>query len=322
VHLGLNARARYAARMRLQSLLRGVLLATVTALAAAPAALAPTAAHAQAQKSGVTSLIQRGAELFDDQQYEESIQTLSAALMRPGSSVKEKTEIYRLLAYNYITLKRNEEADAAVRGLYVIDESYTLASTESPRFREFFQKTKQKWVEEGKPGKTPAEAGTSDVVAEPPIKVAHTSPAQAERDTTIKLSGTIDDPKGRVRGVQLAYRTGAKGKYVVVAATYTLGKFNAQIPGKDVKPPLMEYYLSAVDNAGLPLASRGDAAAPLRIVVPEPPKSSVFTSPAFWVPVGVVVVGAAVGVPLAFTLLNQQQPPPEKSTATVKVGIK
>ena len=71
-------------------------------------------------------------------------------------------------------------------------------------------------------------------------------------------------------------------------------------------------------NAGLPLASRGDAAAPLRIVVPEPPKSSVISSPALWVPIGVVVVGAAVGIPLGFVFLGQQQ----KDTATVKVGIK
>ena len=75
---------------------------------------------------GVTSLIQKGGELFDDQQYEESIQTLSAALMRPGTQKSDKIEIYRLLAYNYITLKRTEEADAAVRGLYVVDESFTL----------------------------------------------------------------------------------------------------------------------------------------------------------------------------------------------------
>src|SRR5262245_41588052 len=91
-----------------------------------------------AQGKSATTLIQRGADLFDDQQYEESIQTLSAALVRPGTSAAEKIEIYRLLAYNYITLKRTEEADAAVRGLYVLDETFTLPSTESPRFREFF----------------------------------------------------------------------------------------------------------------------------------------------------------------------------------------
>lgn len=300
--------------MRLQSFLRGAVLVAVTALAGTPAALAPSVAEAQTSKSGgVVTLIQRAAELFDDQQYEESIQTLSAALLRPGSSTKEKIEIYRLLAYNYITLKRNEEADAAVRGLYVVDESFTLPKTESPRFRDFFEATRKKWVEEGKPGQTTEPDGGGAVQT---VKIAHTSPAQVALGTAIKLTGTLDDPKGRARGVQLFYRAGAAGKFAIVAATYTLGKFNVQIPGKEVKPPLMEYYLEAVDNAGLPVASRGDAAAPLRIVVPEPPKSSVFTSPAFWVPVGVVVVGVAVGVPVGLALFGP------KPTATVKVGVK
>ena len=167
-------------------------------------------------------------------------------------------------------------------------------------------------MDEGKPGKT--EDATK--VVETPVKLAHTSPAQVAPGTSIKLTGSVDDPKGRVRGVQLYYRTGAKGKFVIVAGTFTLGKFNTQIPGKDVKPPLVEYYLEAVDNAGLPIASRGDAATPLRIVVPEPPKDSIFTSPAFWVPVGVVVVGVAVGVPVGLAVFGPKQ------TATVKVGVK
>jgi len=298
--------------MQLRSLVRAAALAAVTLLAGAPAVLVPGPAHAQTAKSGVTPLIQRAAELFDDQQYEESIQTLSAALLRPGSSIKEKTEIYRLLAYNYITLKRAEEADAAVRGLYVLDESFSLPKTESPRFRDFFDKTKQKWTDEGKPGKVVESSGSSG----DQIKVTHSSPAQVEPGTTIKLSGSIDDTNGRVRGVQLAYRTGAKGKFILLAATYTLGKFNAQIPGKDVKPPLVEYYIEAVDNGGLPIAGRGDSATPLRIAVPEPQRGSVFASAAFWVPVGVVVVGVAVGVPVGLAFLGQ------KSTATVKVGVK
>lgn len=299
--------------MRHKVLLRGAILAAATALAGAPPVLAPGDAHAQTSKSGTVTLIQRAAELFDDQQYEESIQTLSAALLRPGSSTKEKIEIYRLLAYNYITLKRTEEADAAVRGLYVVDESFTLPATESPRFRDFFEATRKKWVEEGKPGKS-TDSGSG--AAESQVKIVHTSPAQVAPGTSIKLSGTVDDAKGKARGVQLFYRAGAKGKFVIVAGTYTLGKFNAQIPGKDVKSPLVEYYLEAVDNAGLPVASRGDAAAPLRIVVPEPQKSSIFTSPAFWVPVGVVVVGVAVGVPVGLALFGPKQ------TSTVKVGVK
>lgn len=260
-------------------------------------------------KSAVTSLIQKGGELFDDQAYEESIQTLSAALMRPGTSVAEKIEIYRLLAYNYITLKRNEEAESAVRGLLVIDESFKLPATESPRFRDFFDATRKEWETEGKPGKIDE---TKPVVVEKPVKITHTSPAQVEPDTAIKLTATVDDADARVGSVQLAYRTGAKGKFVTVSGTYVSGQFRGQIPAAAVKPPLVEYYLQATDKGGLPLTSRGDAETPLRIAVPAP-QGSVVKSPWFWIPVGVVVVGGAVATALILTQTGK--------TSTVSVRV-
>jgi hypothetical protein len=265
---------------------------SLSAAAALGAALAGGGALAQPPpRSPTTVLIQRGSALFDDQQYEESIQTLSAALVRPGATEVEKIEVYRLLAYNFIILKRNDEADAAVRGVLVLNEGFTLPPTESPRFRDFFTATHARWVQEGKPGKA---AGPVPVV-EKPIKMNHASPAETPAGATFKITGTIEDPDSRVRAVQLAYRTGAKGKFVTVAASYTLGEFHSSIPGKSVKPPLVEYYVSAVDKGGLPLTSRGDAANPLRVVVPR--EGGALASPALWVPVGLAAVaGAAVGV--------------------------
>ncbi len=288
-------------------------LAATVALAAAchAAVIAGPAGAALAQtpgKSAVTTLIQKGSALFDDQAYEESIQTLSAALVRPGASDREKIEVYRLLAYNYVILKRAEEADAAVRAILVLDEKFSLPPTESPRFRDFFTATKKKWIDEGKPGKVVAGAPAP---VEKPIKMAHASPPEVPANNAIKLSGSIDDPDNRVRGVQLGYRTGASGKFVTLAATYTLGEFHTQIPALAVKPPLVEYYLSAVDKGGLPVASRGDAGTPLRIVVPK--EGGVLTSPAFWVPVGVVVVGGAIA---AAILLTRSKP-----TSMVTVGV-
>jgi hypothetical protein len=261
-------------------------------------------------KSATTVLIQRGSALFDDQQYEESIQTLSAALVRPGATDLEKTEIYRLLAYNFIILKRTDEADAAVRGLLVLNESYTLPPTESPRFRDFFAATRKKWEAEGKPGKS------AGVTVDKPIKMTHTSPPQVPSGTTIKLSGTIEDPDNRVRAVQLAYRTGANGKFVTIAASYTLGEFHTNIPGTAVKPPLVEYYVSAIDKGGLPLASRGDAGSPLRIVVPK--EGGVASSPALWVPLALAVAGgAAVGI---FFLVKSKQG--NQTQTTVNIGVR
>ena len=269
-----------------------------------------SAAPAHAQGKTTTTLIQRGGALFEDQQYEESIQTLSAALLRPGSSEAEKIETYRLLAYNYIILKRTEEADAAVRGLLVLNEKFTLPPTESPRFRDFFDATRKKWTDEGQPGK--ATVGVA-AAQDKPIRMEHSSPAQTPSGATFKLTGSITDPDARVRGVQLAYRTGSTGKFVTVAGTYSLGQFRTQIPGLAVKPPLIEYYLQAVDKSGLPLTSRGDAAAPLRVVVPG---GGVFTSPFFWVPVGVAVAGGAVLT--AFFLTRS----PAATTSSVTIGVK
>jgi hypothetical protein len=267
------------------------------------------AALAQGGKSVTTTLIQRGSAQFDDQQYEESIQTLSAALVRPGASDKEKIEIYRLLAYNFIILKRADEADASARGIFVVEEGFSLPPSESPRFRDFFAKSKAKWIEEGKPGKIVV--GVAPPV-EKPIKMAHASPAQIPAGTQIKLTGSIEDPDARVRGVQLAYRTGAKGKFITVAASYTLGELRATIPPGAVKPPLVEYYLTAIDKGGLPLVARGDAASPLRIVVPN--ESSVASSPALWVPLGLAVVGGAVATAILLTR--------SKGTSTVTIGVR
>ena len=67
-----------------------------------------------------------GQAQFDDQQYEESIQTLSAALLRPNNTKQQRVDIYRLLALNYITLNRKDEAESAVRGLLALQPDYTL----------------------------------------------------------------------------------------------------------------------------------------------------------------------------------------------------
>ncbi len=271
------------------------------AIVGAPGGLA----LAEPAKSPTTALILKGSALFDDQQYEESIQTLSAALVRPGATELEKTEIYRLLAYNFIILKRNDEADSAVRGILVLNETYALPPTESPRFRDFFAATAKKWTDEGKPGKATVAR------AEKPIKMVHASPPEVPAGTVVKLSGTVEDPDNRVRGVQLAYRTGAKGKFITAAASYTLGELHATIPGAAVKAPLIEYYLTAVDKGGLPLTSRGDAANPIRVVVPR--EGGIVSSPALWVPIGLAVAaGAAVGI---FFLTRS------KTQTTVTVGV-
>ena len=276
------------------------------------AVTAGSVAEAQSKATTTASLVDRASDLFYDQQYEESIQTPSAALLRPGTPIEQRVEIYRLLAYNYITIKRTEEADGAVRGLLVLKEDFVLPDSESPRFRDFFKSVREKWIEEGKPGKV--EEGKSEAK---PVTIKHASPAQVEPGTAIKLAASVDGPDKRDGGVKLNYRTGSKGKFLRTDTTAAGGGFSAEIPSSAVKPPLVEYYLEAVDENGLPLASRGDATAPLRVVVPAPTDDNFLTSPWFWVPVGAAVVGGAV---LTAVLISSSDSSTTTSRVTINVG--
>jgi hypothetical protein len=268
------------------------LLALVLALGAAAI---PGDALAQKGKQTVAALIKKGQDFFDDQRYEESIQTLSAALLRPEIAKAEKLDVYKLLAFNYIVLDKPDEADGAVRGLLVTDEGFELPKSESPRFREFFEKSRKKWVEEGKPGLKPAgEDGGSKL---PPVKIKHSSPAQVDKGSMVSLSGEIDDADGVVSAVRLYYRSSSTDKFKQLKVKYAVRKFSVEIPGAEVSPPLVEYYIEALDDKGIPLATRGDAETPLRIAVPE--GTPVYKSPALWVPLSIVVV-AAIVIPVVY----------------------
>jgi hypothetical protein len=266
--------ARLAASLALLGAVNSVALTTALPLYAQP-------------KGGAASpradLVARAQKLFDDQAYEDSIQVLSAALVRPSNTKQQKIDIYRLLALNYITLGKNDEADAAVRGLLAIDPEYALPPSESPRFRDFFKTSRDKWIADGKPGlQTEAEAPLA------PVKMMHNSPSQVEPHTQIDLTVKLDDPKGRVESIKIFYRAGSHDKFVEDDASLVDGIAHVSIMPKAVAPPFIEYYFLGYDRAGLAIASRGDVDAPLRIAVPEPSKGWVLP-----VAIGGGILGAA-----------------------------
>ena len=272
-----------------------------------------------ARSQGQVDLIQRGRALFDDQQYEESIQALSAALVRPNNTKSQKLELYRLLALNYITLNRKDEAEGAVRGLLSLQPDYSLPSGESPRFRDFFAAAKAKWEAEGRPGLVKETAA-----APVPATMTHNSPAQAEPKKQLDLTATLSDPEHGVVSVRLFYRHGSSGKFDDVEAELDGEHVRASIPPEAVTPTIVEYYLQGFDKGGLPVVSRGDAEAPLRVAVPD--------QVAAWVlPVaisgGVVVVALGIiGGVLLFGKSSSGPPtkanqgPPPATAVTINIG--
>jgi tetratricopeptide (TPR) repeat protein len=285
------------------------------ALAQAPAP-APAPAPAQQQ-----DLIAKGQSLFDDQQYEESIQALSAALLRPSNTKEQRVEIYRLLALDYITLGRKDEAEGAVRGLLVQKPDYRLPATESPRFREFFADVRTKWEAEGRPG---LEKPKETPPAGPQAVLRHQSPTQVAPDKDVEIRGQVVDTTGKTTDVQLYYRTGSKGDFAEADAQVDeRGNVQAQIPASAVKPPIVEYYLVAVDKSGAQRATRGDENTPLRIAVSDSSKGWVLP-----VAIGGGILGAAAivgGLALAGVFKGSSTPGPgaggrPQSTVSISVG--
>src|SRR5690606_1020235 len=122
-------------------------------------------------------LIARGQQEYDELRFEEALQTLSAALVRSGNSQADQARIYRLLAFTYLALGREEEASGAYRSMLPLDPEFVPGEELAPRIREFFGQVRAQWEEEGRPGSGPP----------PPIDIAHRSPPRAERGSEVTL---------------------------------------------------------------------------------------------------------------------------------------
>jgi tetratricopeptide (TPR) repeat protein len=235
-------------------------IALAAQLAALPVLAQPRPSGAQPAKD----LVDRGRELYEAQQYEESIQTLSGALVRSTNTVAQKLEIDRLLALDHITLGHKEEAENFVRALLALQPDYELPRSESPRFRDFFAAARARWEADGRPGLAAPATATA------PVTMKHSSPAQAAPGDEVTLTASLGDPDHRAKSVALFYRTGSGGAFVQAAAQLSAdGAVRATLPPRAVQPPFVAYYLLASDAAGVPLAARGDADAPLRIAVAD-----------------------------------------------------
>lgn len=255
-------------------------------------------------------LIRQGQELYDELRYEEALQVLSAALVRAGNSEAERATTYRLLAFTYLALGRPEEAEGAYRSLLALQPDFEIPSDLSPRFREFFTEATQRWESDGRPGVSTAPPT--------PVNIVHTSPAQADPEQSVPLTASLEDADGRVARLVVAYRQGTSDVFRRLdCEPQPDGSYVATIPGADVAPPLVEYYFEALDGAGLPIAARGDVAAPLRIAVEG--GGSVVSKWWFWTIIGVVAAGAVVTTAVVLTRDDGGPAPTPQGTLIVNI---
>jgi|GEM_PF-2714412 len=218
---------------------------------------------------------------FDEQQYELSIQTLAAVLARPSLTASERLETLRLLALNFITLGRLDEADAALRSLLIANPNYEFAKTESPRFLDVFNEARAKWNAEGRPGLAPP--------ATPPksVTITHVSPAQLQPSAAVPLEATLNDPDGRTRNVTLFFKPRERHTFLEAQTEVNGPVISTAIPSSAMTSGVVDYYFEATDRKGTVVATRGDATSPLRLRAVEAQVPS-------WV-VPVTIAGSILG---------------------------
>lgn len=249
---------------------------------------------------------------YDDLEYDEAIRRLSAALLVAGNTPEDNATIYRYLGLSYLLLDRPEPATGAFRNLLVLRPDYRFDAETAPRIVEFFEGVRRQWEADGRPG-------IQELPPPPlrPVRILHVVPDTAERGTALRLQSRIEDPDDQARGMFLNYRTGSRGAFqrqpVPAGPTQVV-----TIPASAVQPPTVEYFLEVVDQGGRAVATRGDAEAPLRVVVPAP-SGSILGKWWFWTGAVAIIGGAVVlGVVLSS---DGGGPGPGPDDVTVRIRV-
>jgi tetratricopeptide (TPR) repeat protein len=259
-------------------------------LSAAAAVSAPRSAAAQEFPDN--PLIQAGINLYNDMEYESSVDTLQRALVRAESIPEQKVAIFKYLALDYLVLQRTEDAQQAFRQLLAIQPDFQLdPAVFAPEHMQFLEGVRRQWEAEGRPGWVRPEDRLRAATIE------HDLPAQATRDQSLDLVASVVDPDNRVRSVVLNYRAAGETAFSRIDVQPAGGGYAATIPGDSIQPPLLEYYFEALDQNGNVVGGRGDARTPLRVPVPGEEEGGVWTEWWFWTIIG-VGVAASVAIPV------------------------
>lgn len=270
-------------------------------------------------------LIEEGIQQYNELEYENSINTLSAALIRPGNSNEQKIIIYQYLGLNYLILGREAEAEGAFRSLLAIDEDWSFdPAATPPKFLDFFEKVEEKWIAYGKPGLEKAQ------IVEKPVAIRHKIPDEGVKKQEINLKIELENPKNIPVEIILFYKSASARKYKSVlgslkgyAKETTCAVYMAAIPAEDVMPPSVDYYIHVTDAEGELLNSKGDESVPLRIPIPEGDKKK---KKLLWGLLGglggAAVVGLVLGIALPLALKKDNgQPPDDPQNAQVTVFV-
>jgi hypothetical protein len=256
---------------------------------AQPAPAAATAAPVPAVEPGQrvdSDVIKQALAAYDDLDYGKCVELLQKALSETLTR-DEKIITWRTMAFCHVGLDKPEAAKFDFEHLLHIDESAELDRRISPRIRAPFEEAKAA-IATGES----VEGTASEVEYKTPEVKATMTPLHPTESQQVTIAAGFSDI--RAAKAELFYRV--KGRAVFNKASTPGnpdGKFALIIPGLQVQPPALEYYLNILDDSNTALAHAGTLSAPISfnvLALKKPSKAWVWGLVA-----GVVIVGAVAG---------------------------
>ena len=215
------------------------------------------------------------------------------------------------MAFCHVGLDKPDAAKFDFEHLLRIDESAELDRRISPRIRAPFEEAKAA-IATGES----VEGQASEVEFKTPTVTPTMSPLRPVENQQVTIAAGFSDI--RAAKAELFYRV--KGRAVFNKASTPGspdGKFALVIPGLQVQPPSIEYYLNILDDSNTALAHAGSLAAPISfnvLALKKPSKAWVWGLVA-----GVVIAGAVVGGVVGGVYANQTSIGPN-TPATVTIN--
>jgi hypothetical protein len=243
---------------------------------------------APARAAVESDLVKAGMAAYDDLEYSKALDLLDRALSETLTK-EEKVATYKTMAFCHVALGKIDAARADFGNLLRADPRFELDRTISPRVRAVFEMAKT--------AVATGESGPAEVSKMPALQPA-IRPAKPKEGQSITMS--VGYPGGVAEKLQLLYRARGQAAYSKVQVAGVGGHFEVMLPGLQVKPPVVEYYLVLLDDTGASVASAGSLGQPLLLEV-QAVQKPVYKKGWFWgvlggvVAAGAIVAGVVVG---------------------------
>jgi len=264
---------------------------------------ASSTVHAQRQPRArvvaeeASDQLSEGRRRYGDLDFAGAVEALRRALAVSGTSEALRLEAYEYLGASYLVLEQRSDARAAFLEMLAIDPYHALREpTGSPKIATFVARLR-------------AEVAP-DAALDPDVRIACELPRAGRVGSALRV--IVRTAGGAaVASVRVRVRGQTDETWETIEAEPDGARFVATIPARAASD-LLELYAEARDERGRLLARAGAPSAPLsieiRATVGAPRATALYERWWFWTAVGVVVVGASIGVGLAATS-GERAPP-------------